>query len=262
MEDVDWKTVMFHSEAELFSKTLRAKPISNSLSQLLATLRQRVLPQNRFATLDLGCGTGRLSPQLANSSSIVIGLDRSNELLRIAASEQNHLPNVIFLNGDFRNVDSLFSPNSFDLIIRAYTSLGYFPYAVELEILRKCHPIASRHAMIVLDTFNSAFFRSRSTVERKTAIESNASSLTLTETYTWAEEKNGINCIWTYSEEDVQTCKIEFFLDGYDYSRVSELLLSSGWTLLMSGCDFDRISDQTNTTLDGERLVVVASKVA
>ena len=260
MESDDWKTEMFHSEADLFSKTLRSKPPSNAVDILLATLRQRQSSQSRFTTLDLGCGTGRFANQLSKHSSVVIGLDLSRELLSIASLGIAHLSNVIYINGDFQNIDSLFMPSSFDLIIRAYTSLGYFPYAVELEILRKCHTVASPTAMIVLDTFNSAFFRSIGKLERQTAIESNTPSVSLIETYSWNESKNGIDCIWTYMEDDVRTRKIEFFLDGYDRARVSHLLSLSGWVLLMSGCDFDRLSEHENSTLDAERLVVVASK--
>ena len=262
MQTPDWITTMFHTQVDLFSKTLRSKSVSTSITKLIIQLTQRREKQARFVTLDLGCGIGRLMPQLSSQSTLVVGLDNSSPLLQIAANDLHHIPNVVFVNGDFRNLDSLFAYGSFDFIIRAYTSLGYFPYAVEEDILKKCHAISSNNAFMLVDTFNSKYFRTIGSFERSTEIEQYPSLIVLIEKYSWNEDQQGIDCNWVYENNQVQLCEINFFLHGYDHDRVNDLLLSSGWNKLMVGADFDQLSNESSDTISSERLVVIATRIS
>jgi SAM-dependent methyltransferase len=71
--------------------------------------------------LDLGCGTGLLSRQLARRVKKVIGLDASELMLR-QARRLTEDPNVRFVQGDFRNFDLR---ETFDAVVCGSDSLNY-----------------------------------------------------------------------------------------------------------------------------------------
>jgi SAM-dependent methyltransferase/DNA-binding HxlR family transcriptional regulator len=64
---------------------------------VLATLAALLPPKLRIA--DLGCGTGALLPLLAQGSAQVVGVDREEAMLEVAAARTAELPNVVLKNG-------------------------------------------------------------------------------------------------------------------------------------------------------------------
>ncbi|MEL6943180.1 MAG: class I SAM-dependent methyltransferase, partial [Bacteroidota bacterium] len=54
---------------------------------------------DRKSTLEIGCGTGRLSQLFLQDNYDYIGLDLSHEMLEIA---KNRNPNITFIQGDMR----------------------------------------------------------------------------------------------------------------------------------------------------------------
>jgi len=66
--------------------------------------------------LDLGCGTGRLTRHLADRGFEVVGVDFSEEMLKIA--RRNHR-GIKFVYGDMRKIK--FSKGSFDAVSVAYS---------------------------------------------------------------------------------------------------------------------------------------------
>lgn len=70
------------------------------VAQLGAGVVELLNPQAHETILDLGCGTGHLSAQIAQSSSHVVGLDPSPEMRQAA---RIHYPDMDFRAGDARN---------------------------------------------------------------------------------------------------------------------------------------------------------------
>jgi len=58
-----------------------------------------LVPEHCDRVLDVGCGTGRFTQQLAGRARRVTALDVSGEMIRIAR-ERNAAPNVQFIQGD------------------------------------------------------------------------------------------------------------------------------------------------------------------
>ncbi len=88
-------------------------------------LFDKVIPAHTgMKVLDLGCGFGRHSLELAKRRYRVVGLDLSNDLLNHAV-EQNRLQaqNVQFVRADMRTIPFV---NCFHAVINAFTSFGYF----------------------------------------------------------------------------------------------------------------------------------------
>lgn len=58
------------------------------------------MPDAAGIALDLGCGTGAMARWLAARSRLVYAIDRSPEMLAVAAVQAGHLPNVLWLEMD------------------------------------------------------------------------------------------------------------------------------------------------------------------
>lgn len=81
----------------------------------------RRVPSGATDVLDVGCGTGMLTRELAPLSHRVVGIDTHEPSLQIAR-EETSAPNVEYLHGDF--LQHPFPAHSFDLIA-AITSLHH-----------------------------------------------------------------------------------------------------------------------------------------
>lgn len=66
--------------------------------------------------LDIGCATGELAFQLANSGAIVTGIDLNEDLLNQAKSNKIH-PNLHFQTGNMLELAIDFKPAQFDVVL-------------------------------------------------------------------------------------------------------------------------------------------------
>lgn len=82
-------------------------------------------PSKKDRILDLACGAGRHSLELAKKGFDVVGLDYSNYLLNVAkkAAKKGKVRNVKFIRGDMRDLQF---KNEFNLVLSMFTSFGYF----------------------------------------------------------------------------------------------------------------------------------------
>lgn len=105
-----------------------------------------IFSQNNVrSVLDIACGTGRHSVPLAHEGYEVLGIDYSNELLKIAKSKTK-LTNIKFLQQD---VSSITVNKTFDAAICMWSTFGELPYMTLLDHL----PRALNHGGIfVIDT--------------------------------------------------------------------------------------------------------------
>src|SRR5882757_4355337 len=95
----DWKDAMFKRHAAAFDEILTRRNSSLDLGGLIRPAGGA--NDGRFATLDLGCGSGRLLPKLAAVSTITVGLDYSLDLLSLAGERLSDAPSVCLVAADF-----------------------------------------------------------------------------------------------------------------------------------------------------------------
>lgn len=87
------------------------------------------------SVLDLACGTGTLTTQLAKSSSHVVGLDLSEQMLAEARKRCQAQASVRFVQGDFRDFHL---DERFDAVVCASDSLNYLEAHSELSLVFRC----------------------------------------------------------------------------------------------------------------------------
>jgi SAM-dependent methyltransferase len=247
----DWKEEMFVELADEFTAILASKGVPPTFSSFIGSLSQ----QGQFCrVLDVGCGTGRLFGGLSALSGIVVGLDYSAQLLAAAQRNSKMHRNVVTVRHDMRLADQIFVGNSFDLIIKAYTSLGYFSYDEEVLVLRSLGKTAMPNALLVIDTFNASWICQNKVFNRRSELP----AFSLVESYRWNPARHIIECNWRYSHGNSER-DIDFDLEGYDLRRVDQLLNESGWSRRALYADYDP-STRLPSDVGSERLIVVAEK--
>jgi len=120
-----------------------------------ATLRSADFIEQAFALpkgsriLDLGCGYGRLSVELAGRGYRLVGLDLSPSLLGMAEeSARREGVEIELVRGDMREIDY---HNEFDGILSWDTSFGYFRDEENEDLLRRMARALKVGGKLILD---------------------------------------------------------------------------------------------------------------
>ncbi len=101
--------------------------------------------------LDLCCGQGRHSVRLAEKGFYVIGLDYSEELLKLVP-EHDSKAKLWFVKGDMRNIP--FCKDMFDAVINLFTSFGFFSDKENLQTLKSMASVLKPKGKLLLDYWN------------------------------------------------------------------------------------------------------------
>lgn len=147
--------------ATVFMKWLEQRPQDYERGiQLLTGGRLKTLQQSLVAqhlrpgmrVLDLGCGTGSLSVQLAEAGAEVVGIDAAPAMLavagrRAAASPAADQITLTFL--DATRIGEVFEPGSFDLILGSLFFSELPPETAE-HVLRKCAALLKPQGQLVV----------------------------------------------------------------------------------------------------------------
>jgi len=104
--------------------------------------------------LDLGCGEGRYSREIACKGLNVMGLDLSRPLLRKAFREKIHSGSVRFVRADMRNIPA---KGRFVLIVNLFTSFGYFDNKDNIKLLENIRSLLLPEGVFILDLANPMF---------------------------------------------------------------------------------------------------------
>ena len=100
--------------------------------------------------LDLGCGPGDISAELAKRGAQVVGVDVDEDLLSVA--RKRDLRGCVFLNQDLKSL--VLEPNSFDGIWCSFTA-AYFPNFE--SVLRGWIPLLKPNGWICLTEMDDLF---------------------------------------------------------------------------------------------------------
>lgn len=102
--------------------------------------------------LDLYCGYGRHSLELAKQEYQVIGLDSNREFLAIARQKAAELNiQVDFVERDMRQLDY---QSSFDAVINMFAAFGYFSDEENAAVIQKIAQSLKSQGLLLMDLFN------------------------------------------------------------------------------------------------------------
>ncbi|MDT7543217.1 MAG: hypothetical protein QOE33_3121 [Acidobacteriota bacterium] len=92
------------------------------------------IPQRCRQVLEIGCGTGEFSRSLAGRAEMVLALDLSAQMIRLAGARSKLYPNIEFVRGDVMSCQ--FPDDHFDCIA-TLTMLHHLPFVPILEKISK-----------------------------------------------------------------------------------------------------------------------------
>ena len=128
----------------------------------LINLIQRTLPLKKDdKVLDVACGEGRHSIELARRGFNVTGFDLSKFLISEAKRHHKALPErfikVNFLNRDMKRFDF---KNSFDAVVNLFTSFGYFSKDEDnFRVIQNVSSSLKKNGYFVFDFLNGNYLK-------------------------------------------------------------------------------------------------------
>lgn len=144
---------------EWFDSPLYEKLYANrddAEAKILADHLQKIIPANKYSNiLDLGCGRGRHSINMALRGYHVTGVDLSETAINMARARSEKLGlDIEFVIGDMRKP----LKRKFDAIINLFTSFGYFEDEKENElILKAMSEMLHYESILIIDYMNAQY---------------------------------------------------------------------------------------------------------
>jgi SAM-dependent methyltransferase len=125
--------------------------------------------------LDVPCGFGRHSGELAGRGYSVVGVDLSSAMLRAARHSHREGARLRFVRGDVRR---LAYRAEFDAVVCLFTSFGYFSERENVLTLRRMARALKPGGRLLMDHRNTAY------------------DVTLP-THSWRQPRRGLYVLWT-----------------------------------------------------------------
>ncbi|NHJ48424.1 MAG: class I SAM-dependent methyltransferase [Asgard group archaeon] len=148
---------------------------------------KKYLPLSSYQKiLDVCCGTGRHSINLAQLGYDVTGIDINNSALQKGKELVNEEMKINFLLFDMREISSIKS--NFDGVLNLWQSFGFFDSKTNESILEQISDILVSSGRFILDIFNYDFF-----VNHQGKYEFVRKNINITETKTILDNRLYIN---------------------------------------------------------------------
>ncbi len=179
--------------------------------------------------LDMACGTGTITDKLAKCGYDMIGMDISQNMLRIAGEKCRK--NILWLNQDMREMELY---GTVAAVICICDGMNYLVSEDDfLKVLKKVNNYLDKEAIFIFDLKTIHFYRD--VIGNRTIADNRDDA-----SFIWENEfneKTGINeyILTTYKqdEEDVFIRSDELHRQrGYEIEKVKSLVKESGMKLL------------------------------
>jgi SAM-dependent methyltransferase len=199
--------------------------------------------------LDLACGTGRHSVELARRGAFVLGVDQSAAYLAQARRAARGLTRCRFARGDMRRLNFR---GEFDAVINLWTSFGYFRAPGEdLAVLKGVARALKPGGRFLIELVDHAWVRSRPS-HRHWDRRADGSFVLQDAHLVEGRDPRVVN-EWTILRPGRRALTARFVLRGYDRPRLSALLRRAGLVPA-------RFFGDMGVTRGKGRLVVLARK--
>jgi ubiquinone/menaquinone biosynthesis C-methylase UbiE len=185
--------------------------------------------------LDLCCGNGRVSIYMAERGFKTVGVDISRAFLEDArrkARERGVSNLVTFLEGDVRNLNGVIgrSFQPFDIIVNAWTSIGFYRQEDDLSIFKQARQLSKEGAILfVAETMHAEYLSLKFTPTSYTELD----HIIMLENRKYDPVTSQISTSWTFYNKRGQDLefvdKVDITHHVYSLSELSALLRKAGW---------------------------------
>lgn len=258
-----WTTSMFVERSELFLPFLeeRLGETGREVRAIKHVLDSRGVARNA-RVLDVCCGIGRHSVELARLGYNVVGIDVTPMYIEYAkelAEKRNVSKNTRFILGDSREIPVLTKGlGKFDAIISMFTSFGYYGENMDLKLFGDIAKASKKGAVFFIDTINRDWLAKH---YESNGISS-AKDIEVHEFRKFDFRTSFVDNVWKYyrmrGDERRHLATLELSLRVYSPHELIKTLQGSGWKRVdaYDGIELNELHFNTLTS----RLVVVAQK--
>jgi ubiquinone/menaquinone biosynthesis C-methylase UbiE len=202
--------------------------------------------------LDLACGSGRHSIALNADGYMMVGLDASRKLLKIAKQRSEEIPVVL---GDVRFLP--FKTGTFTSVVSVDTSFGYLLSEADDKVsLSEVRRVLSKMGLFVIDVFNQEYLDLKYKVQSNSTKEKDYPSFFLLQKRTVSDSGSWLCDLWTIRDKaDGQVRFFEHKVRLYGRDKLSCLLESVGFRVnqVLGGYEGE------NFRVDSSRLIFLAA---
>ncbi len=196
---MDWAKNIFVRNAKLYQLVLegmweRGEEDAVALSSYLAG---EGLKGCRI--LDAPCGIGRVGIPLARLGFDVTGVDISPHLVGVANRKASSFPlgegRARFVTGDMRDLGSRFSPGSFDAVLNAFTSIGYWSEEDDLRFLRGAREATREGGLLLISGLRNRDYIARNPSQN---VYEESGKLLVLDTYSFDPARSRERGVWRF----------------------------------------------------------------
>jgi ubiquinone/menaquinone biosynthesis C-methylase UbiE len=108
--------------------------------------------------LDLGCGYGRIIPQIAQKAKFVVGIDTSFSSLIMGKKMLDNISNYLLM--EMNAIKLAFRDNSYDMVICIQNGISAF-HVDQKELIRESIRITRHGGTILFSTYSEKFWDNR-----------------------------------------------------------------------------------------------------
>jgi ubiquinone/menaquinone biosynthesis C-methylase UbiE len=237
----DWVTRLFVDRSDLFLRLLNQRWLKTEelVSGLTKVLHDFGIESGNL--LDLCCGNGRVSINMAKKGFKTVGVDISRAFLddaRRKAQEHGVSNLVSFLEGDVRKLREVVSTgysNPFDAVVNAWTSVGFYSQEDDLSIFKQARELSREGAILfVAETMHTEYLSVKFTPTSYSEID----HIVLLENRRYDPITSQISTSWIFYNKRGQDLefidKVDITHRVYSLSELASLLLKAGWDTVAS----------------------------
>ncbi|MCD6488434.1 MAG: class I SAM-dependent methyltransferase [Desulfurococcales archaeon] len=191
--------------------------------------------------LDLGCGNGRISINLALKGYRVTGIDISPLYIEDAlkkARDYGVEDKVEFFVGDARKLKEVIGDRRFDTILMYWTTiLGYYDEETDRNILRQCRDVVGdKGYLFILNTASRDRIAFISSFIPGPEYFNDLGDMVMVEKPVFDPVKSVLNNKWVFYRKDgknlVYVDELEFTLRLYSLHEIVSMAKEAGWTFI------------------------------
>jgi SAM-dependent methyltransferase len=263
MMKTDWAKVLFVEHPQVFlpwMKAMREQAKADVRGLRIVFKKFRV--RNGARVLDLACGIGRISINLAKAGYRVVGVDISPLYLDFArkwAEQDRIMDRTRFYEMDMRYASQQLrrKGETFDVILNYGTAIGYRGEDEDAQMLSDLLSIASPHAVLVIETVNRDYLVKHFLQESVSALEG----------IEWQEfrrlnlERSFMENTWRFYRKNDRSrqliLKVQVSHRIYSLHELKQLLTDAGWKYAGS---YGALGKLSPVTTDSFHMTVIGRK--